>query len=60
VYQKQEKSKKSQPLGMTKERVASLWKAVSDEKRLGPATTLDETVALSFVIPSVGWAWGPT
>jgi hypothetical protein len=52
VYQKQEKSKKSQPLGMTKERVTSLWNAVSDEKRLGPATTLDETVALSFVIPS--------
>jgi hypothetical protein len=42
----------SASLGMTKERVTFLWKVVSDEKCLGPATTLYGTVALSFVIPS--------
>jgi hypothetical protein len=46
------RSKKSPALGMTKETVTFLWKVVSDEKRLGPATTLYGTVALSFVIPS--------
>jgi hypothetical protein len=51
MCRKDERAKKSQALGMTKERVTSSWKAVSDEKRLGPATTLDETVALSLVIP---------
>jgi hypothetical protein len=30
-----------------------LWQSQRDEKRLGPATTLYGTVALSFVIPSV-------
>jgi len=30
-----------------------LWPTQGDEKRLGPATTLLGTVALSFVIPSV-------
>jgi hypothetical protein len=29
-----------------------LWPTKGDEKRLGPATTLYGTVALSFVIPS--------
>jgi hypothetical protein len=29
-----------------------LWPTQGDEKRLGPATTFDGTVALSFVIPS--------
>jgi hypothetical protein len=29
-----------------------LWPTHGDEKRLGPATTLDGTVAFSFVIPS--------
>ena len=29
-----------------------LWPTQGDEKRFGPATTLYETVALSFVIPS--------
>jgi hypothetical protein len=29
-----------------------LWPIQGDEKRLGPATTLYGTVALSFVIPS--------
>jgi hypothetical protein len=29
-----------------------LWPIQGDEKRLGPATTLYATVALSFVIPS--------
>jgi hypothetical protein len=28
-----------------------LWPILGDEKRLGPATTLYGTVALSFVIP---------
>ena len=31
-----------------------LWLTQGDEKRLGPATTLYGTVALSFVIPSEG------
>jgi len=30
----------------------ALWLTHGDEKRLGPATTLYGTVALSFVIPS--------
>jgi hypothetical protein len=29
-----------------------LWPIQGDEKRLGPATTLYATAALSFVIPS--------
>jgi hypothetical protein len=32
--------------------VMGLWPTQGDEKRLGPATTLYGTVALSFVIPS--------
>ena len=40
----------SRLLGMKKERATFLWKVVSETPRL--STTLYETVALSFVIPS--------
>jgi hypothetical protein len=42
---------------MTKRKLAISGREVTDV--CGAVTTFHETVALSFVIPSVGWASGP-